>query len=136
MGLLIPAVQFAADREYYIPQRVFDDDGGRIVGTRLACIGERPICGCARRTVEEPSAKADVGVKDVRRMSGINGQVLKTECRNERFKVETVCSPINFKAVGYICGVAVQFKSVRYAGAVGLEHATATGHASVEPAGQ
>lgn|SRR5579859_427779 len=136
VGLLIPTVQLAADREHYRPMRVFDDDGGLIVRTRLTSIGERPMCGCAKGTVEKSGAKADVGVKDVCRVTGINRGVLETECRNECFKVETVSSPINFKAVGYIFRVAVQFKSVRYAGAVGLEHATTTGHASIESAGQ
>jgi hypothetical protein len=136
VGLLIPAVQLPADCEHHGPPRVLNDDGGRVIGTRLACIGECPMCSCARYAVEQSRAKTDVGVEDVRRMSGINGRVLETECRSESFKMETVSSPINFQAVGYICGVAVQFKPMRYTGAVCLEHTTTTGHACANPAGQ
>lgn len=111
MGLLVPVLQVAGDRQ---AAAACDVDCRRVVSARLPSIGKGP-CRRGRETVTEAYAGAYISIESGSGWVGRDARIVKALGRGEAGEVEVITLvPVDLEVVWIVCGIAVELEAVSH----------------------
>src|SRR4051812_40880376 len=102
LGLLVPTVQVAVDRQHYVTVGIPDNQPRQINSSaRFPGICKGPLnCG-PRYAVVRASTRASMGVEASSRQSWVDGRVVHTGGRRQGSEVEPVAAaPVYLEVIG------------------------------------